>query len=75
MSFFPYDPKMIGPFNKASINSLKSNKESELIIFFLDHGSKESFSYIPYYHLIERINEIEFHHATIFNETCNSGHL
>ena len=75
LHFTQYYRNIINPFNRDYLKSLNSDKNSELIIFFLDHRSTQTFSYIPYYHFIERISEIEFHHAIIFNEACNSGTL
>ena len=76
-SFIPDNafPKIIKPFNTETLKSLKTDDKSEVIVFFLDHGTKGSFGPLHYRHFIERFNSIPAKHFTVFNQSCKSGSL
>ena len=66
---------VIQPFSKKSLELLNSNNDSELFVFFIDHGTPQGFSHGIYKNFLERFNHIKFNHATIINDACHSGFL
>ena len=68
---------IIKPFNIRIIrNELKTFSNSNVLVFFLDHGYTGGFSdNIPYQFFIERLLEIECKHFYVFNDSCGSGSM
>ena len=64
---------IILPFNKQTLSLLKTNVNSELIVFFLDHGLNQSMDDANYECFLEQFHEMNFSHATIINDACFSG--
>ena len=65
----------IFPFNRNSLKMLKVDKETELFVFFLNHGSEFKFSTssIYYDYFLERIIELNSKKNYIFIDCCYSG--
>ena len=67
---------LILPFNKEYISLFKTDENSELFVFFLDHSSPSNFQNNKYYEFfVERLLQIPSKHIYLFNDTCNSGSL
>ena len=64
---------IILPFNRKVLSSLNTNENSELFVFFVNHGVTEGFDDAKYEYFLERFNEMKFSHATIINEASYSG--
>ena len=71
---YPYFPS-IHPFNKESLRTFKTDENSELFVFFLDHRTPGYFQNRNYEFFVERLLEIPSKHVYIFNQSCNSGSL
>ena len=70
------DPNsQIYPFNRQSLKMLNVNEETELFIFFLNHGTKYKFSLVSlcYDFFLERIIELNTKKNYIFIDCCHSG--
>ena len=65
----------IKPFNRYFLQNLKTNENTELIVFFLDHSFPGFFQRHSYQYFVERLMEMTTKHITIFNQSCNSGSL
>lgn len=71
-----YLSNIVYPFNDHIIKMLKTNQNSHLLVFFLDHGYSGEFGEsFPYEFFIERIIKIECKHIYVFNDSCCSGSL
>ena len=65
----------IKPFNRYFLKTLHTDENSELLVFFLDHGVAGFFHRLDYQYFVERLMEITTKHITIFNQSCFSGSL
>ena len=65
----------IKPFNRYFLKSLKTDENSELLVFILDNGSAGFFARKDYQYFVERLMEMPSNHITIFNQSCYSGSL
>ena len=65
----------IKPFNRKSLQSLNVNTETELFIFFLNHGFENEFSLelLEYQYFVERIIELNSKKNYFFIDCCYSG--
>ena len=76
MSFTSIDlAYIIKPFNWVSITSLNSNQNSDILIFYINHGTIQPSSDGTFEFFIECLSKMKFSHAIIFNEAKNSGIL
>ncbi|KAK8847265.1 hypothetical protein M9Y10_019851 [Tritrichomonas musculus] len=68
---------IVKPFNINIIKKeLTTNDNSDLLVFFLDHGYTGGFSDdFPYQFFIERLLEINCKYFYVFNDSCGSGSL
>ena len=66
---------IVKPFNKDIKNELILNDNSNLFVFFLDHGYAGGFESIPYQLIIECFLDIKCKHFYMFNDSCYSGSL
>ena len=67
--------KQIKPFNKYFLQSLNTDKSSELLVFILDNGLEGFFAQKDYQYFVERLMEMPSKHVTVFNQSCFSGSL
>ena len=69
--------KEIKIFNRETLKSLNVNEETELFIFFLNHGYENQFStvYYEYQYFLERIIELNSKKNYIFIDCCYSGYF
>ena len=65
----------IKPFNRYFLQTLKTDKNTELLVFFIDHGDRGFFHDKDYQYFVERMMEIPTNHITVFNDCCHSGSL
>ena len=65
----------IFPFNQYFLQQFKTDPESELYVFFLDHGTAGFFQDFTYNFFVERLLTIQCKHMYIFNQSCYSGSL
>ena len=65
----------IHPFNKENLRTFKTDENSELFVFFLDHSIPGYFQDRNYEFFLERLLEIQSKHLYIFNQSPNSGSL
>ena len=68
---------IIKPFNYYVIEKeLRTNSDSYLLVFFIDHGYTGGFSdNLPYQFFIERFLKIKCERFFVFNDSCCSGSL
>ena len=67
--------KEVKPFNRSTLQSLNVDNETELFIFFLNHGIPNEFSnsFLIYQYFLERIIELNSKKNYIFIDCCFSG--
>ena len=67
---------IIKPFNSSYIKQyLHTNNDSELFVFFLDHGGFGKFHPPNYNFIIEQLYAIPANHYIVFNDCSHSGSL
>ena len=66
---------IIKPFNRQFLKLLNTDENSNVLIFFLDHGEVGVFVKHDYQYFIEHFLEIKAKQFVVFNECCNSGSL
>ena len=66
--------KEVKPFNRSTLQSLNVDNETELFIFFLNHGIPNEFSnsFLIYQYFLERIIELNSKKNYIFIDCCFS---
>ena len=66
---------IIYPFNKYFLNKFKTDENSELFVFFIDHRTNGYFKDNYYELYIEHLMEIKSKNMFVFNISCYSGLL
>ena len=76
---FQIDPsfitKTIKPFHFSALNGFKTDAETELIVFIIDHGDDISFSSFNIDTYISEINKIPSKHNHVFIDSFSNGSL
>ena len=65
----------IEPFNQYFLQQFQTDSESELYVFYLDHGTEGFLQDFTYNLFVERLLSIQCKHMYIFNQSCDSGSL
>ena len=75
---FQIEPHIISETIKIfpySLNQFKTNTQTELIVFLIDHGDTSSFGPYHFDKYITEINKLPCKHVHLFVDSCKSGTL